>query len=72
MFHHFHSDDRMQGTRKYNSCINQQYARLATAIYNLDPEEYKTKYLNRTIRDNEICISFDDALKSQIDIVSLV
>lgn len=69
MFHHFHSDDEKpaQGSITADQ-FNHMLVWLKQRYIILDSSEYKTKYLNRTIRDNEICISFDDALKSQIDI----
>ncbi len=69
MFHHFHNKVHkpVQGSisefefRKILVWLSDNYSLLGAA-------EYSKKFENKTLRNNDICLSFDDALKCQYDI----
>ena len=69
MFHHFHSDKHLpsQGSLSASNFID--IINWLNKNYNLlDACEYQTKLKNKTLLNNDICLSFDDALKCQYDI----
>jgi len=69
MFHHFHNDHHLpaQGSLSSNDFIemidwlNKNYSIL-------NASEYKENFKKGTLKDRDICLSFDDALKCQFDI----
>ena len=73
MFHHFHNAKHptTQGSLSSSDFIkmidwlNNQYTILNAG-------DYKKKFENNTLKKTDICLSFDDALKCQIDIAAPV
>jgi peptidoglycan/xylan/chitin deacetylase (PgdA/CDA1 family) len=68
MFHHFHDDQhpRVQGSISASDLVE-----LIDHIGRdkiLPPAEWMRRALNRNLRDNDICLTFDDALRCQYDI----
>ena len=69
MFHHFHDAKHppFQGSLSSSDFIemidwlNERYSILAAS-------QYKEKFENGTLKNSDICLSFDDALKCQYDI----
>jgi peptidoglycan/xylan/chitin deacetylase (PgdA/CDA1 family) len=80
MFHHFHNVTREKGRPADRSHIISQgsidsdmFYRLLRFIQEngyviLNPEEFIRKVRRNTLRNNEICVTFDDGLKCQFDI----
>ena len=69
MFHHFHDELHLpaQGSlcaKDFDLMINWLKNR-----YNvINAQEYLSKFLSRTLRNTDVCLSFDDGLKCQYDI----
>ena len=69
MFHHFHDEihQATQGSldgsefRSMIEWLNNNYSLIGAS-------EYKEKFEKNILQANEICLSFDDALKCQYDI----
>ncbi len=69
MFHHFHDElhKPAQGSLSASAFIkmldwlNKHYSLL-------DANDYQKKFENNSLKDDDICLSFDDALKCQFDI----
>ena len=65
-FHHFHNQDHAQtqgsvGEDEFHSVLDWLRAR-----YNiLSAQEYLAKFVGRELACNDVCLSFDDGLKSQ-------
>lgn len=71
MFHHFHDDKHKpsQGSLDGNQLdLMIQWLSLRYKI--LDSNEFTHKFLSNSLKKNEICFSFDDALKSQLDVAA--
>ena len=69
MLHHFH--DRKQHIKSQGSINASQFEKLLKLIGQenfLTPEEFMHKCLNKTIKKKELCLTFDDSLKCQLDI----
>tara|TARA_Y100001968_G_scaffold333816_1_gene399800 strand:+ start:8692 stop:9627 length:936 start_codon:yes stop_codon:yes gene_type:complete len=69
MFHHFHNDVhlRSQGSIDTNAFVNiLDYLESKYKILNADI--YIEKFLNKSLRKGEICLTFDDALLCQYEI----
>ena len=69
MFHHFHNEKHLpsQGSLSASNLID--IISWLNKNYNiLDACEYQSKLKNKTLVYNDICLSFDDALKCQYDI----
>ena len=69
MFHHFHDDNihtRIQGSISRDDFYKIIYFIGRKNI--LDADIFFDKYKKNKLKKNEVCITFDDALKSQIDI----
>ena len=69
MFHHFH-DDAIR-TKSQGSIDKDDFYKMINFIGRnniLDADVFFEKFNNKKIKDNEVCLTFDDALKSQIDI----
>ena len=69
MFHHFHDDKHLsaQGSLSSSDFI-QMIDWLNTHYTILSASQYKKKFENCTLKNSDICLSFDDALKCQYDI----
>ena len=71
MFHHFHGKSHI----KSQGSINQkQFNKILSVLkkkYNLlDANIFLDKCLSGLIKKKDICLTFDDGLKSQFDLVS--
>jgi len=69
MFHHFHNytHSKIQGSISKNQLIK-KIAFLKKKYVLNDADVYIKKILNKKITAKDICLTFDDSLKSQIDI----
>jgi peptidoglycan/xylan/chitin deacetylase (PgdA/CDA1 family) len=70
MFHHFYDDEKHpQGQGAISSSDFTKAIKYLDEHYCLiSASDYLTHFLGNTLQDNHICLSFDDALKCQIDI----
>ena len=69
MFHHFH-DDGIH-TKGQGSIDKDNFYKIINFIGRnniLDADVFYEKFKNNNLKDNEVCLSFDDAIKCQIDI----
>ena len=69
MFHHFH-DDGIH-TKAQGSIDKDDFYRIINFIGRnniLDADVFFEKYMNNKLKENEVCLTFDDAIKCQIDI----
>ena len=69
MFHHFH-DDGIH-TKGQGSIDKDDFYKMINFIGRnniLDADIFFEKFKNNKLKDNEVCLTFDDALKCQIDI----
>ena len=68
MFHHFHGKDHpiVQGSIDDETISNIIEFIGIENILNAD--EWAHKFQNHTLKSNQVCITFDDAIKSQVDI----
>ena len=69
MFHHFHDNRHAsgQGSLSSSDFINMiEWLKKHYSIINAN--QYKEKFENQTLKEKDICLSFDDALKCQYDI----
>ena len=69
MFHHFH-DDGIH-TKIQGSIDKDDFYRIINFIGRnniLDADVFFEKYMNNKLKENEVCLTFDDAIKCQIDI----
>ena len=69
MFHHFH-DDGIH-TKSQGSIDKDDFYKIINFIGKnniLDAEIFFEKFKNKKLKETEVCITFDDALKCQIDI----
>ena len=69
MFHHFHDHvhSKIQGSISKNQFIKKISFLKKKYVLN-DADVYIKKILNKKITAKDICLTFDDSLKSQIDI----
>ncbi len=69
MFHHFHGGQHpvVEGSISGQD-MNHMIEYLKKANELLPAKEWYERYLNGTLKDNTLCITFDDALKCQYDI----
>ena len=69
MFHHFHSDqhDPAQGSLDAKD-FEDMLDWLSNKYCLNDADKYIEKYENNKLKDEDICLSFDDALLCQFDI----
>lgn len=69
MFHHFHDD---QHPRTQGSLSSSEFIRMIDWLNKhysiLNASQYKEGLENSTLKNNDICLSFDDALKCQYDV----
>ena len=69
MFHHFHDDSHLPAQGSLSaSDFDLMISWLSDRYVILDAQEYKSRFLSRTLKNTDICLSFDDALKCQYDI----
>ena len=69
MFHHFH-DDGIH-TKTQGSIDKDDFYRIINFIGRnniLDADIFFEKYMSNKLKENEVCLTFDDAIKCQIDI----
>ena len=69
MFHHFHDD--VIHKRGQGSISKDEFYKLIRFIGQeniLDAEVFLDKLSNNKIKQNEVCFTFDDAIKCQLDI----
>tara|TARA_B100000787_G_scaffold146465_1_gene117060 strand:+ start:122 stop:1090 length:969 start_codon:yes stop_codon:yes gene_type:complete len=69
MFHHFH--DAGIHTKSQGSIDKDDFYKMINFIGRnniLDADIFFEKFKNNKLKDNEVCLTFDDALKCQIDI----
>ncbi len=69
MFHHFHDDEIH--TKGQGSINKDDFYKIINFIGRkniLDADVFYEKFKNNKLKNNEICLTFDDAAKSQIDI----
>ena len=71
MFHHFHDKKHLPTQGSISSCdfinmidwLNKRYSILSAS-------QYRENYLDGTLENTDICLSFDDALKCQYEIAA--
>jgi len=69
IFHHFHDD--LMHTRGQGSISKDDFYKLINYIGKnniLDAEIFFEKFKNNTLKEREVCLTFDDAIKCQIDV----
>ena len=69
MFHHFHDDG--VHTRSQGSISKDDFYKMINFIGRnniLDADIFFEKFKNKKLKENEVCITFDDTIKCQIDI----
>ena len=69
MFHHFHDDG--VHTRGQGSISKDDFYKMINFIGRnniLDADIFFEKFKNKKLKENEVCITFDDTIKCQIDI----
>jgi peptidoglycan/xylan/chitin deacetylase (PgdA/CDA1 family) len=69
MFHHFHDEKRH--TKTPGSISKDDFYKMINFIGRnniLDADIFFEKFKNKKLKKNEVCFTFDDAIKSQIDI----
>ena len=69
MFHHFHGQQHPISQGSLDSDHFEAKLQFLTQNFNLlSPTEFTEKITNNEIEIRDICLTFDDALKSQFDI----
>jgi len=69
MFHHFHDDFHLPSQGSLSaSDFDFMISWLSDRYDILDAQEYIDRFLSQTLKNTDICLSFDDALKCQYDI----
>tara|TARA_A100001388_G_C28703291_1_gene467292 strand:+ start:41 stop:958 length:918 start_codon:yes stop_codon:yes gene_type:complete len=69
MFHHFHNGQHLPSQGSLSGSDFIKMINWLGEKYNLlDANTYQEKFLNQTLQDKDICLTFDDALKCQFDI----
>ena len=69
MFHHFHDNFHLPAQGSLSaSDFDLMISWLSDRYDILDAQEYKSRFLSRTLKNTDICLSFDDALKCQYDV----
>ena len=69
MFHHFHDDEAH--SRGPGSISKDDFYKMINFIGKkniLDADIFYEKMINKKLKENEVCLTFDDAIKCQIDI----
>ncbi len=69
MFHHFHDDKHreVQGSLSANN-FKRMIDWISKNYSIIGANEYKNKFNNNSLKENDVCLTFDDALKCQYDI----
>ena len=71
MFHHFHNGFHKKSQGSISAIQLKKIIKYLKEKYEvLDAKEYLRKVERQNIKNNEICLTFDDCLKSQFDIAS--
>ena len=69
MFHHFHSEIHPQGQGSLSAEeLDNIIAKLRLQRNLLSSDEYLHKCLGNSIKETDVCLSFDDGLKCQFDV----
>ena len=69
MFHHFHSDIHPKGQGSISSNTFEKILSFYSKKYNIISSDiFYKKFLEQKLKDNDVCITFDDNLKCQYDI----
>lgn len=69
MFHHFHGSEHLAAQGSITgSDLRRILIWLSSKYTLLGANQYKEKFLNKSLKHSDICLSFDDALKCQFDI----
>jgi len=69
MFHHFHDDFHLPSQGSLSaSDFDLMISWLSDRYDILDAQQYIDRFLSQTLKNTDICLSFDDALKCQYDI----
>jgi len=69
MFHHFHDNFHLPSQGSLSaSDFDLMISWLRDRYDILDAKEYINRFLSKTLKNTDICLSFDDALKCQYDI----
>ena len=69
MFHHFHNKQHLKGQGSIDKHEFEQILNWLSSNFNLiGAKEYFYKFENEKLKNNDICLSFDDALLCQYDI----
>jgi len=69
MFHHFHDDIHLPSEGSLSaSDFDLMISWLSDRYDILNAQDYQSKFLSQTLKNTDICLSFDDALKCQYDI----
>lgn len=73
MFHHFHDNNEYPNLIGGGSISAIDFHKIIDFIdenYNLlSPDEYTRKVLNNNLKESDVCLTFDDSLKSQFKII---
>ena len=69
MFHHFHGDSHQKTQGSISANQLHKIIFFLKKNYNLvNANEFLHKFINKKIKKNDVCLTFDDSLKSQADI----
>ena len=69
MFHHFHNDKHLSAQGSLSQKNFKDMLIWLGEEYNLlGAKEFRNRFLNGTLTNNDICLTFDDSLKCQYDI----
>ena len=73
MFHHFHDDNKypnLQGGGSISAIYFHSIIDYIDENFNLiTPDEYTQKVVKKSIKEFDVCLTFDDSLKCQFDII---
>ena len=73
MFHHFHDGIKYPNSQGGGSISANDFHAIINHIdekFNLiTPDEFTQKVVSKTIKEHDICLTFDDSLKCQFDII---
>ena len=69
MFHHFHDNFHLPAQGSLSASDFELMISWLSDRYDiLNAQEFQSKFLSQTLKNTDICLSFDDALKCQYDI----
>jgi peptidoglycan/xylan/chitin deacetylase (PgdA/CDA1 family) len=69
MFHHFHDNFHLPSQGSLSALdFDHMISWLSDRYDILNAQDYKSKFLSQSLKNTDICLSFDDALKCQYDI----